>query len=183
MAVRREGTTAALTDNAVGMMDNAVAHMSTAATATPALRYGRMTEGEVCPCITLGLVLRETDRRISYRDRHRNSSAGVGRSTPNPAHHARTRGSRCRSQLERRNRTSEPTILDVPAQSLRAREAESELGTFATDKYRSSLTTSRKSLRCMRSHGCVRVSHPLRPCDRVGHAATFPVFGGWYRDA
>ena len=22
------------------------------------------------PCITLGLVLRETDRRISYRDRH-----------------------------------------------------------------------------------------------------------------
>jgi hypothetical protein len=26
MAVRREGTTAALTDNAVGMMDNAVAH-------------------------------------------------------------------------------------------------------------------------------------------------------------
>jgi hypothetical protein len=37
-----------------------------------------------------------------------------------------------------------------------------------------------KSLRCMRSHGCVRVSHPLRPCDRVGHAATFPVFGGWF---
>ena len=36
-----------------------------------------------------------------------------------------------------------PTILDVPAQSLRAREAEWELGTFATDKYRSSLTTSR----------------------------------------
>jgi hypothetical protein len=36
-----------------------------------------------------------------------------------------------------------------------------------------------KSLRCMRSHGCVRVSHQLRPCDRVGHAATFPVFGGW----
>ena len=30
-----------------------------------------------------------------------------------------------------------PTILDVPAQSLRAREAEWELGTFATDKYRS----------------------------------------------
>jgi CBS domain-containing protein len=29
-----------------------------------------------------------------------------------------------------------------PAQSLRAREAEWELGTFATDKYRSSLTTS-----------------------------------------
>src|ERR1700720_3010651 len=25
-----------------------------------------------------------------------------------------------------------------------------------------------KSLRCMRSYGCVRVSHPLRPCDRVG---------------
>jgi hypothetical protein len=35
-----------------------------------------------------------------------------------------------------------------------------------------------KSLRCMRSYG--RVSHPLRPCDRVGHAATFPVFGGWF---
>jgi biotin operon repressor len=52
-------------------------------------------------------------------------------------------------------------------QSLRAREAEWELGTFATDKYRSSITASRKSLRCMRSHGCVRVSHPLRPCDRV----------------
>jgi hypothetical protein len=34
-------------------------------------------------------------------------------------------------------------ILDVPAQSLRAREAEWEFGTFATDKYRSSLTTSR----------------------------------------
>ena len=33
-----------------------------------------------------------------------------------------------------------------------------------------------KSLRCMRSYGCVRVSHPLRPCDRVGHAATFPSF-------
>ena len=48
MAVRREGTTAALTDNAVGIMDNkAVAHMPTAATATPALRYGRMTGGEV----------------------------------------------------------------------------------------------------------------------------------------
>jgi hypothetical protein len=30
--------------------------------------------------------------------------------------------------------------------SKRAREAEWELGTFATDKYRSSLTTSRKSL-------------------------------------
>jgi hypothetical protein len=29
-----------------------------------------------------------------------------------------------------------------------------------------------KSLRCMKSHGCVRVSHPLRPCDRVGHAAS-----------
>ena len=37
----------------------------------------------------------------------------------------------------------ESTILDDPAQSLRAREAEWELGTFATDKYRSSLTTSR----------------------------------------
>jgi hypothetical protein len=37
-----------------------------------------------------------------------------------------------------------------------------------------------KSLRCMRSYGCVRVSLPLRPCDRVGHAATFPVFGGWF---
>jgi len=34
-------------------------------------------------------------------------------------------------------------VLDDPAQSLRAREAEWELGTFATDKYRSSLTTSR----------------------------------------
>jgi hypothetical protein len=31
-----------------------------------------------------------------------------------------------------------------------------------------------KSLRCMRSHGCVRVFLPVRPCDRVGHAATFP---------
>ena len=47
MAVWRDGTTAALTDNAVGMMDNAVAQMPTAATATPALRYGRMTGGEV----------------------------------------------------------------------------------------------------------------------------------------
>jgi hypothetical protein len=28
---------------------------------------------------------------------------------------------------------SQPTILDVPAQSLRAREAEWELGTLATD--------------------------------------------------
>ena len=37
-----------------------------------------------------------------------------------------------------------------------------------------------KSLRCMRSYGCVRVSLPLRPDDRVGHAATFPVFGGWF---
>src|SRR6202162_1015047 len=27
-----------------------------------------------------------------------------------------------------------------------------------------------KSLRCMRSYGCVRVSLPLRPDDRVGHA-------------
>src|SRR4249919_1876114 len=33
----------------------------------------------------------------------------------------------------------------------------------------------------MRSYGCVRVSLPLRPDDRVGHAATFPVFGGWFR--
>ena len=37
-----------------------------------------------------------------------------------------------------------------------------------------------KSLRCMRSYGCVRVSLPLRADDRVGHAATFPVFGGWF---
>ena len=37
-----------------------------------------------------------------------------------------------------------------------------------------------KSLRCMRSYGCVRVSLPLRPDDRVGHAATFPVFRGWF---
>jgi hypothetical protein len=41
MAVWREGTTAALTDNAVGMMDNAVAQMPTA------LRYGRVTGDEV----------------------------------------------------------------------------------------------------------------------------------------
>jgi hypothetical protein len=32
----------------------------------------------------------------------------------------------------------------------------------------------------MRSYGCVRVSHPLRPCDRVGHTATFRVFGGFF---
>jgi hypothetical protein len=40
-------------------------------------------------CVTLGLLLRETASRISYRDRHgtRDSSAGVGRSTPKPAHH------------------------------------------------------------------------------------------------
>jgi hypothetical protein len=44
MAVRREGTIAALTDKAVGMMDNALAQMSTAATA---LRYGSMTGDEV----------------------------------------------------------------------------------------------------------------------------------------
>jgi Virulence factor BrkB len=37
-----------------------------------------------------------------------------------------------------------------------------------------------KSLRCMRSYGCVRVSLPLRPDDCVGHAATFPV--SWQRD-
>ena len=41
-------------------------------------------------------------------------------------------------QLLKRNRRNHN-----PAQSLRAREAEWELGTFATDKYRSSLTTSR----------------------------------------
>jgi hypothetical protein len=28
----------------------------------------------------------------------------------------------------------------------------------------------------MRSHGCVRVSLPLSPCDRVGHTATLPGF-------
>ena len=59
MAVRREGATAALTDNAVGMMDNAVAQMPTAATAPPALRYGRMTggEGSIVRCET-GLLNR-----------------------------------------------------------------------------------------------------------------------------
>jgi ABC transporter substrate binding protein len=55
------------------------------------------------------------------------------------------------------------TILNDSGRSLRAREAESELGTPATDKYLSSLTTSRKSLRCMRSYGCVRVFLPVRP--------------------
>src|SRR5207344_822424 len=111
---------------------------------------------------------------------------------PRPTSHARAssataprlpdadRRTRERTLNRRQVSLCRTTILDVPAQSLRAREAEWELATFATDKYRSSLTTSRKSLRCMRSYGCVRVSHPLRPCDRVGHAATFPVFGGWF---
>jgi hypothetical protein len=70
-------------------------------------------------------------------------------------------------------------VIDRPqgfGQSLRAREAEWELGTFATDKYRSFTHDEQKSLRCMRSHGCVRVSLPLSPCDRVGHTATLPGF-------
>ena len=72
------------------------------------------------------------------------------------------------------------TISDVFGQSLRARarlngnlELSRRIISFVTHD-------EQKSLRCMRSYGCVRVSLPLRPDDRVGHAATFPVFGGWF---
>ena len=53
------------------------------------------------PCITLGLVLRETARRISYRDRHGRPKF-ISKGTLSPAHHVliiRRRNTRIELQL------------------------------------------------------------------------------------